>query len=122
MAHLVSDLSDARHSVVVRLGDLNGIPPLVDHVAIHIRLQRLGHDAHTCWADGVLVLAAAVTASLPRGDRRRHPPAARRAVDQTDQRVHTGLAKFSRRRLGSSRSPTNRSWVARSMIAGHARV
>jgi hypothetical protein len=31
-----------------------------------------------------------------------------------------GLPKFSRRLLGSSRSPTNRSWVTRSMIAGHA--
>jgi hypothetical protein len=60
------------------------------------------------------------SAPLPRRDRSRHLPAARRAVDQTDQRVERGLPKFSRRRLGSSGSPTNRSWVAWSMIASHA--
>src|SRR5215203_678375 len=85
----------------------------VDDVALHVRLQGLSSDAHTCWADWVLVLAAAVTATLPRRDRCRHLPAARCAVDQTDQRVHAGLPKFSRRRLRSSRSPTNRSWVGR---------
>ena len=62
IAHLVGDLPDARHPVVVRLRDLDGfrVPPLVDDVALHIRLQRLGDDADARRADEVLVLAAAV--------------------------------------------------------------
>jgi hypothetical protein len=38
LAHLVGDLPDPRHSVVVRLSDFDGlrVPPLVDHVALHV--------------------------------------------------------------------------------------
>jgi hypothetical protein len=98
----------------------SGFPPPVDHVTLHIRLQRLRHDAHPCWADGALILAAAVTASLPPGDRRVILPPHDAQQTKPTNGCTRGLPKFSRRLLGSSRSPTNQSWVARSMIAGHA--
>jgi hypothetical protein len=95
LAHLVGDLPDARHPFVVRLRDLDGyrIPPLVNDEALHGRLQRLRDNANSGRTHWVLVLAAAVTATLPRGDRGRHLPAAQCAVDQTDERVDTGPAE-----------------------------